>query len=83
MREADRRFALLVALMAPDERHGERPRPRRDGGEGQDRSMEFAPPLGSAERQPRLRRQRLTLLLFAGCATAAVLLIVIASLVKF
>ncbi len=82
--EADRRFALLVALMTPDQRHGERSRARRGRGEGQEPSRAFAPPAaGQGEGgRPRLQWQKLTFLLFAGCFIAAILFIVAASFIR-
>jgi hypothetical protein len=68
-READRRFAFLVALIAPVRRDRTRSRPRSDEGDGQGR--------------PGQHWQGVIFLLFAGCAVAAVLFIVIASLIPF
>jgi len=82
--EADRRFALLVALMTPDQRHGERSRVRRGRGEGQEPSRAFAPPAaGQADcGRPRLQWRKRTFLLFAGCFIAAILFIVAASFIR-
>jgi hypothetical protein len=76
--EADRRFALLVALIAPVRRDRARSRLRRDEGDRQEQSPQ--PPEG-AEGRPALHWQGVIFLLFAGCAVAAVLFIVIASLI--
>jgi hypothetical protein len=82
VKEADRRFALLVALMAPDERRRECS--RRDGSDPQDRPMAIDPPAddeGEGERR-RLPWQNLTILLFVVCLIAAILFIVAASFIK-
>ena len=86
IREADRRFALLVALMTPERRPGERFGPGRDQGEGQDeqrRQSGFDQPALDGGNGERLHRQNLVLLLFAGCAVAAILFIVAASFITF
>ncbi len=82
--EADRRFALLVALMAPEKRDRALSRPRRDDGEGQERPSSFdRPTIGEgADEPPRLHWQGVIFLLFAGCAVAAVLFIVAAAFIQ-
>jgi hypothetical protein len=82
--EADRRFALLVAMMTTDQRHGERLRARSSRAEGREPSMAFAPPAaGQGEgRRPRVQWQKLAFLLFAGCFVAAILFIVAASFIR-
>jgi hypothetical protein len=82
--DADRRFAVLAALMRSDEGRGERSRVRRDGGD-QDRSRAFEPPAADeGERaRPHLHWQNLTFLLFIGCLIAAILFIVVASFITF
>jgi hypothetical protein len=85
--EADRRFALLVALLTPEDA-------RRGEDDGLERSMASDPPApdesagewparddGKDERL-RLRGRNLIFLLFIGGALPAILFIVAASFIK-
>jgi hypothetical protein len=75
--EADRRFALLVALMTPDEDH----RSRRHGLE---RRTAFNPPAADEGegRRRHLPWQHLIFLLSVGCLIAAILFIVAAPFIS-
>ena len=81
--EADRRFALLVALMAPERRLWARSRPRTDEADNGARPPAFDPlPNNRAEEQRAAPWQRVIVLLFARCVLAAILFIVVAALIQ-
>ncbi len=82
--EADRRFALLVALMTPHNRLEKHHSAEGDRREGDNRPPAYDEPRSEEDRKGGacLNRRDWNVLLFAGCAVAAVLFILAAAFIK-
>jgi hypothetical protein len=82
--EADRRFALLVALMTPDDSLEKHDSAESDGRvpDEQPTALDEVRSEDVGERDVHLNWRRWNVVLFAGCALAAALFIVATSFIK-